>query len=221
MTELFTAFIIFIVSVVVLQMVALRTYANEVFWARSDYVWLSVAALALISLTAEARKDEARTLIPIQEEHLQGMAAIAEQDVHFSLNYLTFFSEIKVQNQTQEITRQKQEFIELKTRLLPYLEAFSAPSWVSRIDGFHSKQALLSGLSDPMAVSRATSITKGMDRVRSSYSELRGLQERLEVSFLERLRVYLAPLLVAFVLAIRLGKTTAEVKRKKLGAKKG
>jgi hypothetical protein len=221
MTELSTAIIVFLVSAAIIQIVASRTYANEIFWVSTDYVWLGVAALALVSLTAEARKDEARTLIPVQHGHLQSLAAIAEQEVHFSLNFLTMFIELKVKNETPEIARQKQEFKELKSRLLPYLETFDEPGWASRIDKFHSEKALLSGLSDPAAVRRAISIGGAMNRVRSSHDELLGLQRKLEIFSLERFHVYLVPFLVAITLAIRLGKTTAEIKRKRSVSRKG
>lgn len=221
MTELSTAIIVFLVSAAAVQVLALRLYAKEVFWASTDYVWLCVAALALVSLTAEARRDEARASIPAQEEHLRGMAAIAEQEVHFSLNFLTMFIEVEVKNEPPEIALQKREFRKLKTSLLPYLEATGHPGWASRIDKFHSEEALLSGISDPVARSVALRIGETMNRVRSSHDELLRLKGKLEVSFLERFRVYLAPFLVAITLALRLGKTTAEIKRKRSTAGKG
>lgn len=221
MTELSTVAIIFLVLVVALQVFALRTYNSEILWARSDYVWLSVAALALISLTADARMDEARALVPAYEGHLRGMEAITEDDVYFSLNYLKFFSEVRVRGETDEIALQKKDFSKLRSKLLPYREAVSTPGWSSTIDAFHSRQELLSGLSSPAAVERATHISEGMERVKGSYEDLRRLQKRLQPSPLERFRVYLEPLLAAAALAIRIGKTTAEVTRKKFAAGRG
>jgi hypothetical protein len=59
MTDLTTAVATLAFLTVVLQVVAWKTYKNEVLWAASDFAWLVIAVPATITLAFEARKDEA------------------------------------------------------------------------------------------------------------------------------------------------------------------
>lgn len=214
MTEISTALGLFVIFSLIFQIIAFNTYKNELLWAWSDYVWLTVATLALITITAEARKDEARTMIHIQEDYLQTMAIIVEQDVHFSLNFANFFSGVNVVDETQEITRNKNELREMESRLLPYLKEFESNQWISNIDKFHSKDHLLKGMTDPIIQSQIEQLSDSLLRVQQAYNELTELKNKLRTTFLERLRIYLGPILLAFALAVRFAKTTAEIKRK-------
>lgn len=220
LTELSTIIIVFAVLAIIFQAVAHRTFANELSWAKSDYFWLCIAALGLLSLTAEARRDDASTLIPIQKEYTIDVAAMAEENVAFSVNYLTIFSEINIKDETPDIATQKQEFITLKDRLLPYLDYFRSfpnPGWASSMNAFHNEDALRKGLTDPAALRRAASVAESMDVVKKSHDELMELQAEFKASIMERIRIHLGPFLLAFALALRLGKTTADVKRKLKG----
>jgi hypothetical protein len=149
MTELSTSLAVFVFATIVFQIAALRTYKNELLWAKSDYFWLGIAALGIISLTADARRNEAERLIPNQNDHLRGMAELAEQNLNFSLNFLTFFSTLPVKDEPPEIARQKKEFVSLREKLLPYSDSMSKSEWPSRVSEFHQREALLEGLEDP------------------------------------------------------------------------
>lgn len=220
MSGLPTIIAVFAVLAVIFQVVAHRTFTNEVFWAKTDYVWLCVAALGLVSLAAEARRDSAVHTIYVQKQYILDLAALAEDNVAFSVAFLNAFSEIKVKEETSEVIRQKREFMTLKERLLPYIEYFGAwprSGWASSTSAFHNEDALLKGLTDQAALKRAASVVESIDAVKKAYDDLLKMETELNASELERLRIYLAPLLLAAAVAVRLGKTTAEVKRKRKG----
>jgi hypothetical protein len=214
MTELSTSMIVFLILLVIFQIIALRTYKNDLLWMISDYLWLGIAVLGIISLSADARKDEARRLIPNQNNYWQAKASLAEQELNFTLNFLTVFMTITVIDEPPHITKQKQEFATLKERLLSYLNSMKDPNWSKNLDSFHHREMLLEKLTDSMAIKQANNISDAFDRVTKSYQELLDLEARLRLTIWEELKVYLGPILIAFALAVRFGKTTADMMRK-------
>lgn len=208
------AIITFLVLLPAFQMLAFYTYRYEVRWLYTDYVWLVIAASALIFYALKAGQDEAKRVLPAYDNHLSGMAYVAKGEIGFSDFYLSFFSNVRVTNETEAIRQQKVEFTMLNKRLESYRLRMESPSWPYEIERFHNCQELSAGLHTKEALHRVTSICEFFKRVISSRTEREELSKRSSVGGYETLEYYGYPFLLAFALAVRLGRTTADVLRK-------
>lgn len=210
-----TALIVFIFLTPIFQYLAFKTHKQEIRWLYADYAWLIIASVALFFYGLEADQDEARRIIPVYDEHLLGMAHIAKEEILFSDLFLTFFSNVSVTNESQSIQQQKKEFEILNKRLNIYRSHMKSSDWPNNIEVFHNCKELGAGLTSIEAISRVKNICTTFNRVVASRSERNEILMRTKESKYGGIKIYIYPFLLALALSLRLGKTTADVLRRR------
>lgn len=209
------AIITFLILTAIFQIMAIYTYRHEIRWLYVDYIWLVIASAALIFYALKADQDEAKRVLPAYDNHLTGMAEIARGEIGFSDFFLTFFSMVKVTNETSEISQQKVEFERLNKKLDTYRLQMKSLDWPYNIEKFHSCKNLGADFKTVEAGRRVKAICETFDSVIKSRTEREDIAKRARGSEYSAIEIYIFPFFLALALSLRLARTTADLLRKK------
>ncbi len=109
---------------------------------------------------------------------------------------------------------QETDSIELNKRVQATLEEIDKVGWQQFLKTEYSHDAMSYGLTSPVVLKELNKIDSDFEEVSKRYAELKALKDKARGSNWNAVELVLYPFLVAFALAVRLGRTTADYLRK-------
>lgn len=208
---MWTAIIFFCILAITFQVVAYRTYTQEALWLLTDYFWLLIAATALIFYASKAEQYEASRMLPTGIKYNQESDELSSIRLSNSILHLEI-----TEQEAKEITNntQKIDSIELNKRVQAALEKIDKVGWQQFLKTEYSHGAMSYGLTSPAVLKELDKIDLDFAEVSKRHAELKELRNKAQGSNWNAVELILYPFLVAFALAVRLGRTTADYLRK-------
>ncbi len=208
---MWTALIFFCILAVIFQVVAFRTYALESRWLLTDYLWLSIAATALIFYATKADQYEANQSLPIYIKYNEQSDALSSNILSTSIWHLGV-TEREAKERADSV--QEADSVELNKRVQAALQQIDNIGWQRFLKTEYSHDAMSYGLTSPAVLKELDKIDSDFAEVSKRYTELKELKDKAGGSDWNAVELILYPFLVAFALAVRLGRTTADYLRK-------
>ena len=208
---MWTAIIFFCVLAIAFQVVAYRTYTQEARWLLTDYFWLLIATTALIFYASKAEQYEASRRLPTNIKYNEVSDALSSYGLSSSILHLEI-----TEREAKESANNTQETdsIELNKRVQAALEEIDKVGWQQFLKTEYSHGAMSYGLKSPVVLNELDKINSDFAEVSKRYAELKELRNKARGSNWNAVELILYPFLVAFALAVRLGRTTADYLRK-------
>lgn len=206
------AMVAFTVLFFLFQILASRTYKRETEWLKTDYAWLSVAAIGLIFYAIKAHQYDAELKLERETWYAENKAQIAYQRI-FAYYKVQKMLDIQptVELNTEDGSLEDNRILE--KRLYLANEIIEHSGWNSFAKNY-SPESMAKGIKDSFVLNQVDTINKTMSEYKDLLLELDKLQEATNSKVSKAFELNVYPILVAFVLALRLGRTTADIKRK-------
>lgn len=203
--------IFFLILSVFFQALAFRTYAHESRWLLTDYLWLLIAATALIFYASKADKLEASRRLPNQ------IYLNKESDSISSYGLITSVLQLEIlerEGKESSNNTQESDSVELRNRVRAAAHEIDRVGWEAFLKNAYSRDAMVNGLTSPKVLEEFEKIDTEFTEASERHDELSALKAKASDSVWNAVEFVLYPFFVAFALAIRLGRTTADYLRK-------
>lgn len=206
--------ILFITLSLLFQLAALKTYGKELLWVATDYIWLTVAAIALIFYAVKGEQY-------LMEKQLKDSEPQYEMS-HF-MNHMFFETNVRIHSfigilkDKKEIESSVSDQSEDASTLAKRLERLSAPmsddDWNKFLRSY-SYNSLTDGLKDPQVRETATSIENIIISAKERLKKRDEMKAFVANPTPKENELFKYPFVLAFPLSLRLGRTTADLLRK-------
>lgn len=203
--------IFFCILAAAFQVVAFRTYALEARWLLTDYFWLLIAATALIFYAIKAEQYEATRILPNDIKYNEIKDELSSRWLSSSILHMEI-TEAKAKESGDSI--QAADSIELSKRVQAALQQIDNIGWEQFLESEYSHDAMSYGLTSPVVLEELDKIDSDFTDISKRHAELDELKSKARGSDWNGVELIIYPFLVAFALAVRLGRTTADYLRK-------
>lgn len=208
---MWAALIFFCILAAAFQVVAFRTYALEARWLLTDYLWLLIAATALIFYATKAEQYEATRILPNNIEYNKIKDELSSRALSFSILHMEI-AEAKAKESGDSV--QEADSIELSKRIQAALQEIDNIGWQNFLKSEYSHEAMSYGLTSPVVLEELNKIDSEFVDISKQHAEFDELKSKARGSDWNAVELIIYPFLVAFALAVRLGRTTADYLRK-------
>lgn len=211
--------VFFVACFVVIQVIGFLTYKYEVSWLCTDYLSIGLAATTIFFYGQKAEQDDARQQLPNYVSHLSQMRQMAESNVQHNINTLDIMHQYGPADGLTGSSEYRSDIMELTQRIQAFTGNLQAPDWPELLEQFFDCDQLSAGLASETTKLVANDMCDSFKRVRTSRNEKNEIAKKSESGFLAAVEIHIYPLFFALGLAIRLGRITADVRRKWPGKK--
>ncbi|VVM76714.1 hypothetical protein PS673_02061 [Pseudomonas fluorescens] len=195
-------------------------YKREVSWLSTDYLWLGLAVITVYFYAHRAEQDDAKRQLPSYDSHLSQMRQMAESNVQQKINTLEIMYQYGVAGGPADNIEYRSDITNLIKRIQAFTDDLQKPEWPNRMEQFFNCEELSAGLTSPTTQLAAKGLCESFEFVSTSRNERNQIAEKVENAFLSSFEIHVFPLIFALGLGIRLGRTTADVRRKRSEKKK-
>lgn len=206
---------VFLISFVVFQLLGYYQYRHEILWVSSDYLSLGLAAITILFLSNKANVDTATNQLPNYVGNLSQMRQAAEMSVVANLQTLMVLDS---RDPTDGPIGSKEYHADIKV-LQDRIQAFSPllknVDWPERMEGFFDCSKLSADLQSSITKQSAERLCESFEFVRNSRSEQNEIRRTSEQGIWSALEVHFFPGFFALAVAVRLGRTTSDIRRKR------
>lgn len=206
---------VFATTFIIFQLAGYFLYAKELLWVATDYLWLIVAASAVVFYATKAKQFET-------EQKLKESAGQYEMDqrlanLYFSTNLFTFnllgVGYIDSSGSPHQRIKTSDEDAVLKKRLDGLSDALKKIEWNDFIKQYPS-EGISKEFKDPELKYYVAEIDQVVSTAKKSQDEREALENVVANNDMKWKELYIYPLALAIALSIRLGRTTADFRRK-------
>ncbi|WP_095180641.1 hypothetical protein [Pseudomonas sp. Irchel 3F6] len=206
--------IVFLISFLFFQVLGLFTFKREILWLSSDYVWLGLAAISLIFYAQKAEQDNAKRVLPNYNAHLNQMQKMTHSDVLFNLGHLDIMYEYGPGEGIKNSNEYRSDILLLKHRIEALIEPTQAKDWPDRMEQFFDCAQISENLVSETTRLTADRLCEKFEWVHKSREDRNAVAKTAKGGIASVLEIHIYPIFFALALAIRLGRTTADVRRK-------
>ena len=206
--------IVFLISFLIFQALGFFTFKREILWLSSDYVWLGLAAISLIFYAQKAEQDNAKRVLPNYNTHLSHMQQMAQSDVLFNMGHLDAMYEYGTGDDVKSRDEYRSDILLLQNRIKALIEPMQAKDWPDRMEQFFDCAQISKNLVTETTLLTAERLCKNFEWVHKSREDRNAIAKTAKGGIASALEIHIYPIFFALALAIRLGRTTADVRRK-------
>ncbi|WP_152643628.1 hypothetical protein [Pseudomonas oryzihabitans] len=206
---------VFATSFIVFQLAGYFLYNKELVWVATDYLWLIVAASAVVFYATKAKQFET-------EQTLKDTGGTYEMDqriakLYFSTNVFTYnllgIGYINSSGSLHQRIKKSDEDAILAKRLEGLHDALKNMEWRDFIKQYPS-EGISKELKDPELKDYASELDKIVSTAKKNQDKREALEKVVANNDMRWKELYIYPLALAIALSIRLGRTTADFRRK-------
>lgn len=211
---LYLPFFIFAVLGIACQLIARKTFRSETNWLCTDYAWLAIATLSIgiyfFKANHHNNEVELRQDLANYEmlSKIQTFRLFATNEVDRILGFPE-----KSANEGQESKRSNDAIVFEKRMELIYFK-IQKLGWENFLK-FYSYSELSKDLNDPEVIDRTRFVNQVFMDLKERLDKVDKLQERVRGDVTNTAELDWYPILLAIALAIRFGRTTADLLRKR------
>lgn len=205
MGSLSITLVVFVLASSVMHILVWRKVGRKKFWLIIDYIWLGVAAMALIGATADVRKTFSRNKLSLAEIYL---SATKDRALDCARSEATYFVGVDFSQWKYNLDRipQYQQAAEWYTTAANALEqGETSDAWR---DFMHERFNEDLG-DDPVIVQSKRSMAMFIRHMDDAKADVEQLHTDTGSTEFEDIRLALYPWLLAVALAIRISKVSA------------
>lgn len=207
--------VVFLISFLFFQVLGFFTFKREILWLSSDYLWLGLAAISLIFYAQKAEQDNAKRVLPNYDTHLSHMQQMAYSDVLFNLSHLDIMYGYGLGDGVKTSDEYRSDILLLRNRIEALIEPMRAEDWPDRMEEFFDCNQISKNLVSETTLLTAERLCEKFEWVLKSREDRNTIAETAKGGITSVLEIHTYPGFFAFALAIRLGRTTADFRRKK------
>lgn len=206
--------IVFLISFLFFQALGFFTFKREILWLSSDYVWLGLAAISLIFYAQKAEQDNAKRVLPNYNTHLSQMRQMTQSDILFNMGHLDIMYEYGPGDGIKSSDEYRSDILLLQHRIKALIEPMQAKDWPDRMEQFFDCAQISANLVSETTLLTAERLCEKFEWVHKSREDRNAIAKTAKGGIASALEIHVYPIFFALALAIRLGRTTADVRRK-------
>lgn len=206
---------VFLTSFIAFQVLGYYQYRHEISWVSSDYLSLGLAAIAILFLSNKADVDTATRELPNYAGYLGQMRQAAEMSVLANLQTLLVLDS---RDPTDGPIGSKEYHADIKVlegRIQSFSPLLKNVDWPNRMEDFFDCAQLSAGLQSSATKQSAERLCESFEFVRYSRNEQNKNRRASEQGVLSALEIHVFPCFLALAVAVRLGRTTSDIRRKR------
>ncbi|MBF6031476.1 hypothetical protein ICY20_27330 [Pseudomonas sp. P115] len=206
--------IVFLISFLFFQILGFVTFKREILWLSSDYVWLGLAAISLFFYAQKAEQDNAKRVLPNYNTHLSHMRQMTKSDIFFYIGHLDIMYEYGLGNGVKNNDEYRSDILLLQRRIKALIEPMQSKDWPDRMEQFFDCAEISAKLVSETTRLTAATLCEKFELVHKSRENRNAMAKTAKGGIASALEIHIYPIFFALALAIRLGRTTADVRRK-------
>lgn len=206
--------IVFLISFILFQALGFLTFKREILWLSSDYVWLGLAAISLMFYAQKAEQDNAKRVLPNYNTHLSHTRQMAQSNVLFNMGHLDIMYKYGPGEGIKRSDKYRSDILLLQHRIKALIEPMQAKDWPDRMEQFFDCAQISANLVTETTLLTAESLCEKFEWVHKSREDRNAIAQTAKGGIASTLEIHIYPIFFALALAIRLGRTTADVRRK-------
>lgn len=206
---------VFLLSFVIFQLLGYFQYRYELLWVASDYLWLGLAAISILFLSNKANLDTAASQLPDYVGNLSQMRQAAEISVAANLQTLMVLDSRDPTDGPIGSSEYHTDIKVLQDRIQAVSAHLKNADWPERMESFFDCSQLSAGLKSSATQQSADRLCETFEFVRNSRNVQNEIRRNSERGVLSWLEVHYFPGFLALAVAVRLGRTTSDIRRKR------
>jgi hypothetical protein len=211
--------VVFLIFVLIFQILAGLTYRYELEWLRTDYVWLVIASFALFFYSAKGDQYEANIELKTEEHFIKQFDALTSNSVSTGILGLEIIDEELRLQGVQSSDSRRVETVESRKRIREILAKTDEIGWGKYMKDYYNPTQLSEGVISDSVKAELSEVTKHIEEIAARHQRVADVRSRTNISNWSGVELILYPYVFAFALALRLGRTTADYRRKIMGSR--
>ena len=206
---------VFLIGFIGFQLLGYYQYKHELLWVSSDYLSLGLAAISILFLSSKAGVDTAMNQLPVYVGHLSHMRQAAEISVTANLQTLMVLDSTDPTDGPIDSKDYHADIKVLQDRIQAFSPLLKSADWPERMESFFDCSQLSAGLQSSATKQSAERLCESFEFVRNSRNQKNEVKRTSERGTLSALEIHVFPGFFALALAVRLGRTTSDIRRKR------